>query len=70
MPKTYSQTKKGRANELLKRLERGPDFRTMYGEPLTAQDASRRYRLWAEVWVLDELRDLVPELRYKAKQSD
>lgn len=61
------ETRAVRAAELLERLERGPSFGepTRNGAPrmMSADAATRAYRLWVASWILDELRDLVPELR-------
>lgn len=61
-----TNTRATRARELLERLQRGPSFPTFGPEGDTPESAARantRYRLWASSWVLDELVDLVPELR-------
>lgn len=65
MPKTEG-TREQRAEELLKRIERGPSFSdpTMFGSPpLTPDEASRQYRGWAQSWIVNELVLLIPELR-------
>jgi len=59
MPK-ITNTRKYRASELLKRVKRGPYFKTPFQEEI---DPTSCYRLWAESWVVDELIDLIPELR-------
>jgi hypothetical protein len=65
MPKVEN-TRAQRAMELLQRLERGPSF-TEYSEGFTAPEASRQYQGWAEAWIIEELKALVPELRKRGK---
>lgn len=70
MPK-FTNTRKLRADELLKRLKNGPSF---YVHPsldiiFNVDEATRQYRLWATSWILDELIDLVPELKH-LKESE
>lgn len=63
MPK-ISNTRKQRAHVLLDRLRNGPALSApVDGSALSVADATRAYRRWSETWVLDELADLVPELR-------
>ncbi len=47
---------------LLRRLETGPGFGSISGG-LTLREANKQYELWAQTWVIEELCDLVPELR-------
>lgn len=65
MPK-IANTRKQRANELLDRLRRGPSFsdtfRTLDG-PFTTDMASAQFRNWSRSWIIDELIELVPELK-------
>lgn len=71
MPKV-SGTKKRRAQELLERLEHGPEFRSISGalsDLSAAAEAQESYRRWVKTWVVNELRDLVPELRGQAKNN-
>jgi hypothetical protein len=47
-------------------LERGPAFGGNWGplrDPAAANEAQAVYRMWAQSWVLGEIRALVPELR-------
>ncbi len=63
MPKTIN-TRKQRAEELLKRLSTGPAFfNDSIGGPTTEESARKHYRLWAETWVIPLVKNLVPELR-------
>jgi hypothetical protein len=62
MPKT-SNTRKQRAAELLKKLTNGPAFDETPGRPLSLDEIKSQYRIWSESWILDELKELVPELR-------
>jgi hypothetical protein len=65
-----TRTRAIRAAELLKRLETGPAFSSLewthdFSQPpkKPEQIATESYRRWADSWILDELRELVPELR-------
>lgn len=70
MPKV-TNTRRERAAKLLERLQRGPHFvDPIPDEPLTADLASRAYRCWAQSWILDDLQDLVPELRQLAATKE
>jgi len=65
MPKVTG-TRKQRAQKLLERIQNGPSFSdpASFGlEPLSVSEASRQYRAWAQMWTLEELKALVPELR-------
>lgn len=63
MPKVYD-TRKQRARALLDRLRQGPALSApVDGSPLTVEEAQRAYRRWSETWIIQELADLVPELR-------
>ena len=68
MPKV-GDTRKDRAEKLLAMVTRGPSFskiRPPSLPPFSPDEASAEYRMWAESWVLEELRALVPELRKKS----
>jgi hypothetical protein len=62
MPKV-TDTRKLRAAKLLERIERGPSFNPTTGEPLTTEEAQRLYRVWMQSWILEDLKDLIPELK-------
>lgn len=62
MPKT-TNTRKQRANELHKRLQRGPSLGMYDGRPMTPEEAERQVRAWLDSWVLREVVALVPELK-------
>jgi hypothetical protein len=62
MPKV-TDTRKQRAAKLLERIERGPSFNPRTGEPLTTEEAQRLYCVWMQSWILEDLKDLIPELR-------
>lgn len=49
-------TRAQRAATLYNRLARGPDFDESY--------TPEQYRLWASTWIMNDLRDLVPELKH------
>ena len=61
MPKVKG-TRKLRAHELLKLLKQGPAF-ISFEPPLTQDGAKQCYKIWSETWILNELVDLIPELR-------
>ncbi len=66
MPKV-TNTRKQRAQELLARLQRGPSFDDDRSQGFDATEATRQFRMWGETWILEELKDLIPELRKGAK---
>jgi len=53
------KTRKARAAELYAKLERGQASLRDPG----AEEARNNYRIWATTWILNELRDLIPELK-------
>lgn len=57
MPKV-SNTRQQRADELLARIKRGPS---------SLGKMTRLYQIWVESWILDDLVDLIPELKAEAK---
>ncbi len=59
MPKVYD-TRKQRAIELLERLRRGPAH-------LEQSTPLESYQLWAESWIVPELKKLIPELKEKKR---
>lgn len=65
MPKI---TRRRRAKELLRLAQDGPafggTFPIIFGEVASAE-ASRRYKLWAQSWLIPLIKQLVPELREK-----
>lgn len=74
MPKV-NNTRAQRAARLLEMIEQGPASLgdvpndAITGEPLTAAEMRRRYRIWFESWVRPEMLDLVPELRKAERQK-
>lgn len=60
-------TRKQRAQSLLRILEAGPHFSVFdlgYNhDPELPQVIKRGYDLWANSWIISELKSLVPELR-------
>ena len=60
--------RKERALRLLERVKRGPAFSSMM-EP-TTDEAKRVYRLWAESWVIEDLCNLIPELRRLPQEQE
>jgi hypothetical protein len=69
MPKVID-TRKLRAAKLLERIERGPSFNPTTGEPLSAEEAQRLYRIWMQSWILEDLIDLIPELRQSQRPHE
>lgn len=63
MPKIHG-TRKEKAAELLGRIKCGPSFSGLR-EPFTPEEASRQYRMWSESWIVEQLLELVPELKQK-----
>lgn len=70
MPKVID-TRMDRAKKLLERLERGPSLGSddIGKEKYTPEDAMESFRIWARSWIIDELKDLVPELRKLEKDK-
>lgn len=65
MPKC-TNTRQQRAAQLLRRLETGPAFSSPFdGSNFTPETAKNKYKLWVDTWILDELVDLIPELKRK-----
>ena len=57
-------TRQERAEALARMLARGPHFsNNLAGAPFNPAEASAQYQRWADTWILDSLRALVPELR-------
>ena len=69
MPKVID-TRKQRAAKLLERIERGPSLNPTTGEPLTTEEAQRLYRVWMQSWILEDLKDLIPELRQSQRPHE
>jgi hypothetical protein len=69
MPKV-TDTRKQRAARLLERIERGPSFNPTTGEPLTTEEAQRLYSVWMQSWILEDLIDLIPELRQSQRPQE
>lgn len=61
MPKT-TNTRKQRADDLLKTLERGPSIFNPK-KSIVEEEFRERYDLWFRTWILRQFIDLVPELR-------
>lgn len=55
--------KKQRALRLLKLLQDGPSFFSHLA--MSNEDAQEQYRLWANSWIIGEVKALVPQLREK-----
>lgn len=69
MPKT-TDTRKQRAANLFRLLEHGPYFSKSPAEGhFTAEEAHRQYVIWTDAWVMNELQDLIPELRLDKKNK-
>lgn len=65
MPKVHN-TRKQRAELLLKRLEEGPAFGfSLRSWSFNPKEAKRRYKLWAETWIIPEVKALIKELNDK-----
>jgi hypothetical protein len=62
MPKTFRETRKYQAQELLERVKHGPHF-ISENYKMTVGEYQYQYKLWAESWIIPELLRLVPELR-------
>lgn len=67
------ETRKDRASKLLDRLNRGPSWPMgtwpMGMTKLAQREASRIFRIWAETWIIPEVRALIPELSKAARQA-
>lgn len=57
-------TRKQRADELMRRLERGPSFGHWQ---FTPAEAEARTRLWIDTWIIPIVKSLVPELKEGSK---
>jgi len=68
MPK-ITNTKKQRAEELFKRLKRGPQMVPLICEelPKTEKEMEQffkeNYNIWIETWILPEIKNLIPQLK-------
>lgn len=62
MPKVID-TRRQRAAKLLERIMHGPSFNPTTGGPLTTEEAQRLYRIWMQSWILEDLKNLIPELK-------
>jgi len=62
MPK-LSNTKKQRAEELLRKLNIGPYLNTLRCKELTKEEAERQVKIWLETWIIPEIEELIPELK-------
>lgn len=63
-----NQTRKDRAEELLRRLEKGPTL-PFYMEAEAKKQAYESLRLWIQSWIVEEVKDLIPELRPKKARA-
>lgn len=63
MPKVIG-TRKQRASELLDRIRRGPSFSEI-GRTFTIAEADAQYKVWSESWIIQELLQLIPELKVR-----
>lgn len=70
MPKVHD-TRRQRANELLKHLERGPAFDEVTNKPWddSWDGFPAQYKRWCESWIIPVVKELVPELK-KGKQPN
>ena len=64
MPKVRG-TKKQKARELLRDLEKGPDFGKPFEGEFTIEEATRQHKLWSESWIIPAVKELVPQLKEK-----
>jgi hypothetical protein len=65
MPKVRDMRKE-KAATLLRRIKEGPSFSgTPFHDPFTPEEAARQYKLWADSWIVEQVSELVPELRAK-----
>ena len=66
-------TRKRRASLLLERLQNGPSFSGMsmgHRMNLTPEErAEDVYLMWSRSWIIDELIDLIPELKKEQKNE-
>jgi hypothetical protein len=72
MPKIYD-TRKDKADELLKMLTNGPAaFHSWFLAPTSRpeQDARRRYNIWTRSWIIPAVIALVPELKGTEEGED
>lgn len=70
MPKIHN-TRRQKASELIKRLERGPIFDEPYEKPWNddRDGFPAQYKLWCESWIIPAVKELVPELRNLPKSK-
>ena len=66
MPKV-TDTRKHKAAELMRLLENGPSLSIIGQDTMTAEEAEKGHKRWAESWVIPLVKKLVPELK-DAKQ--
>jgi hypothetical protein len=56
------RTRRDRAIDLRRRLTNGPAFGDIAID-FTTEEASAQFRRWSQSWILEDLVDLIPELR-------
>lgn len=64
MPR-ITNTRKQKAEELLRLAEKGPSFTSEIPNWALKELPSYDYKLWAESWLIPIIKELVPELRKK-----
>lgn len=62
MPKTKG-TRKQQALELLKDAQTGPRFDDTFAGRYSPMHAKNEYLLWAETYIIPQLKKLIPELK-------
>ena len=60
-------TRHDRARELRRKLINGPGFSDLALSKFTPEEATRQFKLWSSTWIIDELTDLIPELKKEPK---
>jgi ribosomal protein L15 len=66
MPKVIG-TRKQKALELYRRAKNGPSIFPRIGESnpnsITKEEFEKTYKIWSESWILNDLEELIPELK-------
>jgi hypothetical protein len=68
MPKVYN-TRRQRAEQLLDRLRRGPSLSPHRMGASSCREAEAQVKNWLSAWIVDEVIDLVPELRQRNRKA-
>jgi len=58
-------TKRERAYELLRDLERGPSIADSLIEPKNGKECEERVQLWLQSWIIPRVKALIPQLQKK-----